>query len=373
MKTINVLVRDKIASAVGDIVYVCGNSDYVVSFDFDAEWDAYSVKTARFVHNGTYTDVVFTGNQCAMPVIHKAYGIYVGVYAGDLRTTTPAHIPSAASILSAEGTPAAPPDDVYAQITALCNEAVAEAKSVRDDADAGKFNGAPGKTPVPGADYFTEADKQAIAAEAAQEVGFPQPTSEDNGMYLGCKNGAAKWLPVEASGGESAFRKMIDITTAEDVAKIEINEDMNGNKLSMSRFIFNVEVPAASGSAKAFFGSGVYRWLGADTAGSHSYGSKSLQLGTSKVNWWGEFVMNVEKDGARAILYMRASKTPYPDNTISSDGGTYALFDVRKYPYSSGAGNYYLHESFDRIFYRTDSSTVMIPAGTRIKVWGVDA
>lgn len=123
MKTINVLVRDKIASAVGDIVYICGNSDYVVSFDFDAEWGAYGVKTARFVHNGTYTDVVFTGNQCAMPVIHKAYGIFVGVYAGNLRTTTPAHIPSAASILSAEGTPAEPPDDVYAQLMELLSSA----------------------------------------------------------------------------------------------------------------------------------------------------------------------------------------------------------------------------------------------------------
>lgn len=201
MKTINVTVRDKIASAVGDIVYICGNSDYVIDFDFDAEWDDYDVKTARFVHNGTYTDVVFTGEQCAMPVIHKAYGIYVGVYAGDLRTTTPAHIPSAASILSAEGTPAAPPDDVYAQITALCSEAVAEAKRVRDDADAGKFNGAPGKTPVVGEDYFTEADKQAIAANAAEAVGFPQPAAPDNGKYLGCENGKAAWMQVEASGG----------------------------------------------------------------------------------------------------------------------------------------------------------------------------
>lgn len=201
MKTINVTVRDKIASAVGDIVYICGNSDYIINFDFDAEWDDYDVKTARFVHDGSYIDVVFTGNQCDMPVIHKAYGIYVGVYAGDVRTTTPAHIPSAASILSADGTPDEPPEDVYAQITALCNEAVSEAKSVREDADAGKFNGAPGKTPVPGVDYFTPEDKQAIAAEAAKEVGFPKPTASDEGKYLGCENGKAKWKPVEASGG----------------------------------------------------------------------------------------------------------------------------------------------------------------------------
>lgn len=205
MKTINVTVRDKIASVVGDIVYICGNSDYVINFDFDAEWDDYDVKTARFVHDGSYIDVVFTGNQCAMPVIHKAYGIYVGVYAGNLRTTTPSHIPSAASILSAEGTPAEPPDDVYAQITALCSEAVAEAKSVRDDADAGKFDGAPGKTPEVGVDYFTTEDKQAIAAEAAKEVGFPRPKVSDNGTYLGCENGAATWMTVEASGGGVQF------------------------------------------------------------------------------------------------------------------------------------------------------------------------
>lgn len=201
MKTINVTVRDKIASAVGDIVYICGNSDYIIDFDFDAEWDENDVKTARFAHDGSYTDVVFTGNQCAMPVIHKAYGIYVGVYAGDLRTTTPAHIPSAASILSAEGTPAEPPDDVYAQITALCEDALATANSVRNDADVGKFNGAPGKTPVAGEDYFTEEDKQKIASDAAEAVGFPQPTSEDNGKFLGCADGKAAWLPVEASGG----------------------------------------------------------------------------------------------------------------------------------------------------------------------------
>ena len=239
MKTINVLVRDKIASAVGDIVYICGNSDYIISFDFDEEWAVYDIKTARFVHNGTYTDVVFTGNQCDMPVIHKAYGIYVGVYAGDLRTTTPAHIPSAASILSADGTPAAPPDDVYAQLTELCNEAVSAATSVRNDADAGKFDGAPGKTPVPGLDYFTPEDKQAIAAEAAQKVGFPQPTVSDNGKYLGCENGAAKWMPVEASGGGSGNSDpplLVDYTVPEgSTAKIlEFSESNSGIEFNLA-------------------------------------------------------------------------------------------------------------------------------------------
>ena len=33
---------------------------------------------------------------------------------------------------------------------------------------------------------------------------IPLPTSEDNGKYLGCKNGAAAWMPLEASGGTDA-------------------------------------------------------------------------------------------------------------------------------------------------------------------------
>lgn len=252
MKTINVTVRDKIASAVGDIVYICGNSDYVINFDFDAEWDDYDVKTARFVHDGSYIDVVFTGNQCAMPVIHKAYGIYVGIYAGDLRTTTPAHIPSAASILSAEGTPEEPPDDVYAQIIKLCNEAVAEATSVRNDADAGKFNGAPGKTPVAGTDYFTEADKQAIAAEAAQGVGFPKPTSADNGKYLVCENGAAKWMPVEASGGGDKWELINEFTIpegAEESNSLSLTKDSNGNDFVLKKALLLSNFPPYTGES----------------------------------------------------------------------------------------------------------------------------
>ena len=97
------------------------------------------------------------------------------------------------------------PEDVYRHVIELCNEAVAVATSVRDDADAGKFNGAPGKTPEAGVDYFTEADKQAIAVAAAQKVGFPKPTSADNGTYLGCENGKARWKTVDVPTGGVQF------------------------------------------------------------------------------------------------------------------------------------------------------------------------
>ena len=119
---IGVQVLGKIARQTDQTLYICGNSDYVVAFDFDEEWNAYDTKTARFSYNGTYQDVVFQGNVCPVPIISNAYNIKCGVYAGDLRTTTPAHISAKKSILCDGGMPADPPPDVYAQIMARLNE-----------------------------------------------------------------------------------------------------------------------------------------------------------------------------------------------------------------------------------------------------------
>lgn len=99
MPNINITVREKIAHTISDTCIVCGNSDYVAIFDFDAEWDAYATKTARFIWGGTFTDVPFTGNECPVPVIPDAVSVLVGVYAGDLHTTTAAAVGVRRSIL----------------------------------------------------------------------------------------------------------------------------------------------------------------------------------------------------------------------------------------------------------------------------------
>ena len=117
---LKVIVKNKIAKFYGSYI-VCGNSDYTINFNFDSEWDAYETKTARFEYNGTYIDVIFTGSTCNVPVIQNTHLITVGVYAGDLHTTTPAIIPAKISILCGSGTPAAPSDDVYSQIMELLN------------------------------------------------------------------------------------------------------------------------------------------------------------------------------------------------------------------------------------------------------------
>lgn len=126
MPYIKITVRDKVATGDRSRI-VCGNSDYIAIFDFDAEWDPYDTKTARFVyaeHSGQYVDVVFTGTECPVPVIQDVIGVTVGVFAGDLHTTTPAWFECDKSILCGGGSPAAPPDDVYNQIMERLNKLV---------------------------------------------------------------------------------------------------------------------------------------------------------------------------------------------------------------------------------------------------------
>lgn len=137
MPDINISVKNKIAVQTNKTEYICDNSDFIIKFNFDAEWDAYDTKTARFCYNSKYVDAVFTGDSCAIPIISDTNDISIGVYAGNLHTTTPALVLCEKSILGGSGFPADPPDDVYNQIMELIQglgtpDAEAIAKAVAD-------------------------------------------------------------------------------------------------------------------------------------------------------------------------------------------------------------------------------------------------
>lgn len=133
MPIIEVAVKDKIAEQTNGQEYICGNSDFTVAFSFDAEWDEFSTKTARFIYGDSYQDVVFNGNQCPVPVISNTNTILCGVFAGNLQTTTPASIMARKSILCGSGSPASPSPDVYAQIMEVVNETQEIAQSVHTE------------------------------------------------------------------------------------------------------------------------------------------------------------------------------------------------------------------------------------------------
>lgn len=124
MPEIKIKIRDKRAGGTGTVI--CGNSDYTVAWDLDQEWEPYSAKTMRVnLADGTYQDVVFTGNTAALPVLSTPGWASVGLYAGDLHTSRAADLRVLPSVTTPGGAPADPAEDVYAQITEKFNQLIA--------------------------------------------------------------------------------------------------------------------------------------------------------------------------------------------------------------------------------------------------------
>jgi hypothetical protein len=120
---IDMTIRDRvpyISEGEGVITY---NSDYVVKFDFDGEW-AENVKTVYFAfEDGTYKAVVIDGTTCVVPAFDNSHKrVFIGVQAGDIRTTRPCCLKILDSIADYVGEAIPDPsEDVYQQIINLIN------------------------------------------------------------------------------------------------------------------------------------------------------------------------------------------------------------------------------------------------------------
>ncbi len=124
---------------------------------------------------GDYKVILDENCECLVPweALRNPGNVPVSAFCGDLHTAGAARLmvhPS--GYTDAEATEP-PTPDVYAQLTAIAQTAVETADSVRNDADKGAFNGAPGKdgedglTPVKGKDYWTQEDVDEVVDEAA--------------------------------------------------------------------------------------------------------------------------------------------------------------------------------------------------------------
>ena len=122
MPNLNIEVKNKIA--IGDNTkIVCDNSDYIVNFNLDQEWDKFSTKTMRVRYsNNEYTDYVFNGTSCKLPVITDKSAIEIGLYAGNLHTTSGAAYECIGSILGGAGTQVEPAQNIYNQIIQLLDD-----------------------------------------------------------------------------------------------------------------------------------------------------------------------------------------------------------------------------------------------------------
>ena len=145
MHTIQVSVRDKIATQTDDTVIINGNSDYNIEFDFDAEWTDLNNKVGIFAYNDAaahkwaYQTVMFSGNTCAVPILRDIHCVYVGATAGNVRVTTPAKVQCRLSISDYADTEEPPSADIWGQILAKLDELQTEI----DEIKAGGVGGTP--------------------------------------------------------------------------------------------------------------------------------------------------------------------------------------------------------------------------------------
>lgn len=261
MPEIKIKVRDKCAEGEG--VIICNNSDYTVVWDLDGEWTPYDTKTMRVnLADGTYQDVVFTGNAAALPVLTASGWVSVGLYAGDIHTSRAARLLALSSVLTPGGSPAAPAEDVYAQIMAKLNElstvspediakAVedyltehpAASASMRVEGGYIQFSG-DGKTwenvialaDLKGPKGDAGAGMDVTGATVGQTVKIA--AVDDKGV-------PTAWEPVDmpSGSGEKAWILVADTVTEEDAVGdqwFRWNKDIAGNTFSYSELIVKV-------------------------------------------------------------------------------------------------------------------------------------
>ena len=155
MATVTVTIKERVASVPNGVSLVCNNPSDIIQFNFDSEWDAYTLKTARFSWQRNYIDVPFSGNTVNVPDISKTNVVELGVYADGIASTA-VKIPFKHSIKSVGGSVVEPSADVYSQIIQMINS------------DA--IKGEDGYTPVRGTDYWTADDIAAIQAYCEEKI-----------------------------------------------------------------------------------------------------------------------------------------------------------------------------------------------------------
>lgn len=326
MPEMNITVRNKIATKTDNVVYVCGNSDYVINFDFDSEWDAYDAKTAQFNVNGKHIPVVFTGNQCKVPVITNTYAFHAGVFAGDLHTTTAARVPCRKCILCGAGAPADPPESVYDQLMELIKgmggaDPEAIEKAVADylaahpieetDPTVPEWAKAETKPTYSAAEVgaISQSDLQAATNAALAQAkssgefdGATGPAGPQGPAGAPGKDGAgmditgatvgqiAKIAAVDASGvptawspadmpsggGGETWELIRSLELSADVVKVVINEDNAGNAFVLKKAYIRIAmaIPTDTSITSA-------RTVCVDTVAADPWGTGKVVLGTS--------------------------------------------------------------------------------------------
>lgn len=202
-------IRHTSGNLVGD------NADYTASFVFDSEWDNV-VKTARFIKENNYVDVLLENDSCEIPVeILKGGYIRVGVFSSEM-TTTYCIVQVNESIKEKHGSPVEPMPDVYTQIIKMLEDI--SANGVTDAQIEKAVNDYLTENPVSGVDEeeVTEIVAEYVEAHKAELKGADGSNGKsayEIALANGFEGTEEEWLTsLKGKDGDSA-----DSGSGEDV------------------------------------------------------------------------------------------------------------------------------------------------------------
>lgn len=218
MKTeILIEVRDRLPVVRTCVDLITHNSDYYIRFDFDDEWNNYEQKTVYFVYeDGNYMPVIMSGNICNFPIIqNERRRVFIGVQAGNLKTTRPCCVNVLDSIADLLNQQIAPPsEDVYSQIMDIINDLSRKSLSPVDK---------------------TENMTQQVGRDESGHLwtypsggagGIPTITEADEGRVLTASGGVAVWRDLPKYTGEYTVTPEVDTAQTLETAGTYMTNDV---------------------------------------------------------------------------------------------------------------------------------------------------
>lgn len=171
---------------------VAGSRDYLYAHFALASPDWIAPITAIF---GNKTVILNDDGDCKVPweVIEHPGAFSVSAFCVSVHTAQGVMVPVEETPYDPGETPPDPSPDVYTQLTQMVQEALDTANSVREDANAGEFNGAPG----PVGPYYEPAVNDAGDISWENNGGLPNPPTKN---IKGPKGDAAT---IEIAGTET--------------------------------------------------------------------------------------------------------------------------------------------------------------------------
>ena len=138
-------IRNKIPYKISGPDYiVTDNSDYTLELVPDEQWEGLEAKTVYYAFDldGAIVHPI-VGNHDAVPVMTKAGVVYIGVSAGDIRTTRPLTVKVASSIRDMAGVEIPEPEpEVYDRIMEIINDHEVRIKRLETGGTGGGGDGA---------------------------------------------------------------------------------------------------------------------------------------------------------------------------------------------------------------------------------------